>query len=72
MLTAKRWKLLKVFCREGPISIREAARHAGRDAKAVYGDVTALLSAGILDSSDTGRIVFPYEVVNIEFELHAA
>ena len=44
---------------------------AGRDVKAVHGDVTALLNAGILDRTDTGRIVFPYEVVKIEFELHA-
>ncbi len=47
VLTAKRWELLKVLCGAGPVSIREAARRAGRDVKAVHGDVTALLNAGI-------------------------
>ena len=72
VLTAKRWKLLKVLCGAGPVSIREAARRAGRDVKAVHGDVSALLNAGILDRTDTGQIVFPYEAVKVEFVLHAA
>ena len=72
VLTAKRWELLKVLCGAGPISIREAARRVGRDVKAVHGDVTALLKAGILDRTDNGRIVFPYEAVKVEFLLHAA
>ena len=72
VLTAKRWELLKVLCGAGPVSIREAARRVGRDVKAVHGDVTALLNAGILDRTDNGRIVFPYEAVKVEFLLHAA
>ena len=72
VLTAKRWELLKVLCGAGPVSIREAARRVGRDVKAVHGDVTALLNAGVLDRTDNGRIVFPYEAVKVEFLLHAA
>lgn len=72
VLTAKRWELLKILCGAGPISIREAARRVGRDVKAVHGDVTALLNAGILDHSENGRIIFPYEAVKVEFMLHAA
>jgi predicted transcriptional regulator len=72
VLTAKRWELLKVLCGAGPVSIREAARRVGRDVKAVHGDVTALLNAGILDRTDKGRIVFPYEAVKVEFLLQAA
>jgi predicted transcriptional regulator len=72
VLTAKRWELLKVLCGTGPVSIREAARRVGRDVKAVHGDVTALLNAGILDRTGDGRIVFPYEAVKVEFLLHAA
>jgi predicted transcriptional regulator len=72
VLTAKRWELLKVLCGAGPVSIREAARRVGRDVKAVHGDVTALLNAGILDRTDNGRIIFPYDVVKVEFLLHAA
>jgi predicted transcriptional regulator len=72
VLTAKRWELLKVLCGAGPVSIREAARRAGRDVKAVHCDVTALLNAGILTRTDKGRIVFPYDAVKVEFLLHAA
>lgn len=72
VLTAKRWELLKSLCGAGPVSIREAARRAGRDVKAVHGDVTALLNAGVLERSDDGLIVFPYEAVKVEFLLEAA
>jgi len=72
VLTAKRWELLKALCGAGPVSIREAARRVGRDVKAVHGDVTALLNAGVLDRNDKGRIVFPYEAVKVEFLLQAA
>lgn len=72
VLTAKRWELLKALCGIGPVSIRETARRVGRDVKAVHGDVTALLNAGLLDRIDDGRIVFPFEAVKVEFLLRAA
>jgi predicted transcriptional regulator len=72
VLTEKRWELLKVLCGAGPVSIREAARRAGRDVKAVHGDVTALLNAGVLNKTEDGQIVFPYETVKVEFLLRAA
>lgn len=72
VLTAKRWELLKALCGAGPVSIREAARRVGRDVKAVHGDVTALLNAGLLDRTDDGRIVFPFDAVKVEFLLQAA
>jgi len=72
VLTAKRWQLLKALCGAGPVSIREAARRVGRDVKAVHGDVTALLNAGVLDRAEGGGIVFPFEAVKVEFLLQAA
>lgn len=72
VLTAKRWELLKVLCGAGPVSIREAARRVGRDVKAVHGDVTALLAAGVLDRAEGGGIVFPFDAVKVEFLLQAA
>ena len=72
VLTEKRWELLKVLCGAGPVSIREAARRAERDVKAVHGDVTALLNAGVLNKTEDGHIVFPYEAVKVEFLLQAA
>lgn len=72
VLTQKRWELLKALCGAGPVSIREAARRTGRDVKAVHGDVTALLGAGVLSRTDDGRIVFPFDAVRVEFLLQAA
>ena len=72
VLTAKRWQLLKTLCGAEPVSIREAARRVNRDVKAVHGDVTALLNAGVLERAEGGGIVFPFDAVKIEFLLHAA
>jgi predicted transcriptional regulator len=71
VLTAKRWELLKAMCGAGPMSIREAARRVGRDVKAVHGDVTALVDAGILSRSPAG-VEFPFDAVKVEFLLQAA
>ena len=54
------------------MSIREAARRAGRDVKAVHGDVTALLAAGILQRTESGAVEFPFDAVRVEFVLEAA
>ena len=72
VLTAKRWELIKALCGAGPVSIREAARRVGRDVKAVHGDITALLHAGVLSRAQEGGVVFPFDAVKVEFLLHAA
>ena len=72
VLTAKRWEILKALCGAGEVSIRETARRVERDVKAVHSDVTALLSAGILERTDAGGIVFPFDAVQVEFTLQAA
>lgn len=72
VLSAKRWELLKALCGVGPVSIREAARLIHRDVKAVHGDVTGLLNAGLLQRTEDGKIVFPFESVKVEFLLKAA
>ena len=72
VLTAKRWEILKTLRGAGPISIRETSRRVGRDVKAVHGDVTALLEAGVLNRISDGRVEFPYDKVKVEFLLEAA
>lgn len=69
-MTRKRWEF-KVMTGQGAMSIREAARRVGRDVKTVHGDVHALLEAGILDRTDDGRIVFPFDAVHVDFTLTA-
>ncbi len=72
VLSGKRWDLLKVMTGAGPITIREAARRLERDVKAVHGDVHALLNAGILQKTENGHIVFPFDAVHVDFMLQAA
>ena len=72
VLTAKRWELLKALCGVGPVSIREAARRVNRDVKGVHTDLTALMSAGIVNRTETGGVEFPFEAVKVEFFLQAA
>jgi predicted transcriptional regulator len=70
-LTRKRWEILHAMTGQGAMSIREVARRVGRDVKAVHGDVTALISAGVLDRADEG-VVFPYDAVHVDFTLTRA
>ena len=72
VLTAKRWELLKAMTGEGGMTIREAARRVGRDVKAVHGDIRAMLDAGVLDRTDDGRVIFPYDAVHVDFTLTKA
>ncbi|MGH8529790.1 MAG: DNA-binding protein [Nevskiales bacterium] len=71
VLTLKRWELLKALCGVGSVSIREAARRVERDVKAVHGDITALVEAGVLTRTGAG-VEFPYDAVKVEFMLRAA
>ena len=71
VLTSKRWEILKAMCGNGPMSIREIARRVDRDVKAVHGDVHALTLAGVLDKTEDGRTVFPYDAVHVDFVLKA-
>lgn len=72
LLTQKRWELLSALTGAGPMTLREAARRVGRDVKAVHGDVHVLLNAGILQKTEEGRIVFPFDAVRVNFMLKAA
>jgi len=72
VLTAKRWELLKAMAGGGAMTLREAARRAERDVKAVHGDVHALLAAGVLRKTAEGKIEFPFDAVHVDFVLEAA
>ena len=72
VLSGKRWDLLKVMTGAGPISIREAARRMKRDVKAVHGDAHVLLEVGILQKTDKGQIIFPFDAIHVDFMVNAA
>lgn len=72
VLTPKRWHILQAMTGQGEMTIREIARRVDRDVKAVHGDVQALLLAGVLDRAKSGRVVFPYDAVRVDFILRSA
>ena len=72
VLTAKRWAILRTMAGQGPLTIREVARRVERDVKAVHGDIHALMVAGILERTETNRVLFPFDAVRVEFTLRAA
>lgn len=71
-LTPTRWDILTAMTGTGPIGVRELARRVERDVKGVHTDVHALALAGIVDRTRDGKFSFPYDTVNVRFELHAA
>jgi len=71
-LTPKRWALLKLMSGQGSMAIREIARRAKRDVRAVHSDVHVLLRGGVLEKAADGGIVFPYDAIHVDFLLKAA
>jgi len=71
-LSPKRWEVLKAMTGAGGLSLREVARRVERDVKGVHTDVHALLNAGLLDKTDDGKIIFPFDAVHVDFMLKAA
>jgi predicted transcriptional regulator len=72
VLTAKRWEILQAMTGQDEMSIREIARRVGRDVKAVHGDVQGMLSAGLIDKTASGNVIFPYDEVHVDFKMRAA
>lgn len=72
LLTAKRWELIRTLTGSGPVTIREAARRVNRDVKAVHSDIHALLNAGVLQKTEKGLVVFPFDAIRVDVMLRAA
>jgi predicted transcriptional regulator len=70
-ITEPRWQIIKAMTGAGPLSLREVAQRVGRDVEAVQDDVRALLDTGVLEPASEEAIVFPYEVVHVDFTLTA-
>jgi len=72
LLTAKRWEIVRALTGVGAVTIRETARRVKRDVKAVHGDVQALLTAGVLQKTSDGLIIFPFDAIRVDVMLRAA
>ena len=72
VLSPKRLEILRAMAGAGPLSIRELARRVGRDFKGVHSDATLLVETGVVDKDDSGKLVFPYDRIHVDFEIPAA
>ncbi|MHB8370783.1 MAG: HVO_A0114 family putative DNA-binding protein [Leptospirales bacterium] len=61
-LTTKRWELLRVLQKNGPMGIRHLSRLLGRDIKNVHSDVQILKDIGLIEG-DGASIVVPYDQI---------
>ena len=43
------------------------ARILDRDVKAVHTDVTVLLDASVIDRTESGTVIFPYDAARVDF-----
>ena len=72
-ISPKRWGVLEAMSGTGEMTLRELARRLERDVKSVHRDVHVLLEAGLLEKTESGKIVCPFDKVRVDFTLaHAA
>ena len=71
-LTAKRLQVIRTMLGAGSLTIREVARRVNRDVKAVHGDIQSLLVVGVIDKTEDGKVIFPYDALHMDFMLKAA
>jgi len=68
VLNANRWALLQAMCGAGVLGLRELARRVGRDVKSVHADTRVLLDAGVIDRTDDGKLLLPYQHIKVRAE----
>lgn len=72
VLTPNRWVLLRALRVNGPGSIRALSHLLKRDYRGVHADVTALLDAGLIERSDSGKIAVPWSRITAEMAVDVA
>ena len=71
-ISPKRWGVLEAMSGTGELSLRELARRLERDVKSVHRDVHALLDIGLVEKTESGKIVCPFDKVRVDFTLEQA
>ena len=69
-LTSRRWALISVLQRHGPMGVRALARQLDRDVKNVHTDVQALKAIGLVEDCDEGVWV-PYDEIEAHLRVAA-
>ena len=72
VLAPARIDILRAMGGAGPLSIREVARRVGRDFKGVHTDITSLIVNGVVEKTEDGKVLFPYDNIHVEFDISSA
>ena len=72
VLSPKRLDIIRAMAGAGPLSIREIARGIDRDFKCVHSDATLLVETSVIDGDESGKLIFPYDKIHVDFEISAA
>ena len=71
VLTPRRLELMKVLRQQGPLSIRALSKQLKRDYKNVHTDVVSLESVGLIQRSEKGLLLVPWDVIDAHVKLVA-
>lgn len=72
ILAPNRMGIVKTLTGSEPLALREIARRLDRDVKAVHTDVQMLLKAGVIEKTESNKIMFAYDAIHVDFMLEAA
>lgn len=72
VLTPKRWELIQILQGTGPLGVRALARALGRDVKRVHEDAAAMIEVGMVEKTDDGKLVVPFDEIRADFVMKSA
>jgi predicted transcriptional regulator len=72
MFTPKRWELVEVLKKSGPLSIYALAKRLDRHYRNVHKDVTALMEWTVIEKNHEGRVFVPWDEIDVRWPLQAA
>lgn len=71
-LTERRWAMLHALQGAGEVAVRELARRLGRDVKRVHEDAGVLVELGLIERTERGGLVCPFDDIHVDMHLRRA
>lgn len=71
VLTPKRLELLKTIRQQGPLSVRALSKQVDRDYKNVHADTGALETVDLIQRTEEGLLIAPWDVIDAHVRLVA-
>lgn len=71
-LTSRRWAMINALLGAGETPVRELARRLDRDVKRVHEDASALVELGLIERTERGGLLCPYEDIHMDMHMRLA